>query len=96
MNTNAYEVLKRPLITEKNTAHLAANVYAFEVCRDASKDQIASAIEKAFKVNVINVRTMNGRNRRRRMGRFVSRIRHFKKALVSVAAGQKIKIFEGA
>jgi large subunit ribosomal protein L23 len=96
MSNNSLTVIKRPLITEKNTGHLQGNVYAFEVNRKANKNQIAKAVEEAFKVKVIDVRTMNGRGRQHRMGRFVSGVEHYKKALVRLAEGQKIKIFEGA
>ncbi|MCC6277515.1 MAG: 50S ribosomal protein L23 [Oligoflexia bacterium] len=96
MATRSLSIIKRPLITEKNTGHLARNVYAFEVVKDASKTDIARAIEIAFKVKVVGVRTMVGRDRTRRMGRFVSGVNFYKKALVEVAQGQKIKVFEGA
>jgi large subunit ribosomal protein L23 len=89
-------ILKRPLITEKNTAHLQSNVYAFEVADKASKTAIAKAVEVAFQVKVVDVHTMKCRGRAHRMGRYVSKVVHFKKALVKVAEGQKIKIFEGA
>jgi large subunit ribosomal protein L23 len=96
MSIDSLAVIKRPLITEKNTAHLQGNVYAFEVDDRAGKKQIAKAVETAFRVKVVDVRTMNCRGRQHRMGRFVSGVNHFKKALVRLADGQKIKIFEGA
>jgi large subunit ribosomal protein L23 len=89
-------ILKKPLITEKNTGHLQRNVYAFEVADKANKNDIAKAVEKAFQVTVIDVHTINCRGRQHRMGRFVSKVGYFKKALVRLADGQKIKIFEGA
>ena len=89
-------ILKRPLITEKNTGHLQGNVYAFEVADKANKNDIAKAVETAFRVKVVDVRTMNCRGRQHRMGRYISKIGYFKKALVRLADGQKIKIFEGA
>ena len=96
MSAGILSVIKRPLVTDKNTVHMATNVYAFEVKSEATKTDIAKAVEKAFRVNVEEVRTMNCRGRKRRMGRYVSRVPHFKKALVRLAEGQKIKIFEGA
>jgi len=96
MSSKSLTVIKRPLITEKNTSHIQENVYAFEVNQKANKHQIAKAVEQAFKVKVVDVRTMNGRGRQHRMGRFVSGVEHYKKALVRLADGQKIKIFEGA
>ncbi|HEX4925688.1 MAG TPA: 50S ribosomal protein L23 [Bdellovibrionales bacterium] len=90
------QVLKKPLLTEKNTVHQSAGIYAFEVDRRASKDQVRAAIEKAFGVKVLKVRTMVCRDRARsRMGRQVSGVRHWKKALVQLASGEKIKLFEG-
>ena len=62
----------------------------------ADKKQIAKAVEVAFHVKVMEVRTMNCRGREQRMGRYVSKVNKFKKALVRLADGQKIKIFEGA
>ncbi|MDZ4677013.1 MAG: 50S ribosomal protein L23 [Oligoflexia bacterium] len=96
MPTNTLAIIKKPLITEKNTMHLQRNVYAFEVAHTADKNDIARAVEVAFKVKVVEVRTMNSRGRQHRMGRFVSKVDHYKKALVRLADGQKIKIFEGA
>lgn len=96
MLTDTLAIIKRPLVTEKNTSLLARNVYAFEVDGKAGKNQIAKAVEKAFRVKVVEVNTMNCRGRQRRMGKYLSKVVHFKKALVRVAEGQKIKIFEGA
>jgi len=96
MSAEVLQIIKRPLITEKGTGHLEANVYSFEVAPTATKADIKRAIEKAFKVNVTSVNTINSRGRARRMGRYVSSIKKWKKALVRVKDGQKIKIFEGA
>ena len=96
MLTDTLGIIKRPLITEKNTGHLQGNVYAFEVAEKANKNDIARAVEVAFRVKVTDVRTMNCRGRQHRMGKYISKVNHFKKALVRLADGQKIKIFEGA
>ncbi len=96
MSTNAFSIIKRPLVTEKNTSHLNQNVYTFEVDSRAKKNQIAKAVETAFKVKVIDVHTINCRGRQHRTGQFLSKVDHFKKALVKLADGHKIKIFEGA
>ena len=95
MSTDLLSVIKKPLITEKGSTHLKDNVYSFEVARTANKNQIAKAVELIFKVKVENVRTMNSRGRAKRVGRFLSQVSHYKKALVTLAAGEKIKIFEG-
>ncbi len=90
-----FEIIKRPLITEKNTVHNAANVYVFEVAEAAEKTDIKKAIEKAFQVKVQQVRTMVCRDRARRVGKSIAPKRYWKKALVKLAPGEKIKIFEG-
>ncbi len=90
------QILKKPLLTEKNTVHTAAGIYAFEVDPKADKADIRMAVEKAFSVKVLKVRTMKCRDRARsRQGRKVSGVRQWKKALVQLAAGEKIKLFEG-
>jgi len=81
MLTDVLQIIKKPLITEKNTAHLSRNVYAFEVADTANKNQIAKAVETAFKVKVIEVNTIKCRDRARRMGRYVSKVKHYKKHL---------------
>lgn len=88
------KVVRRPLITEKNTGHLDGNTYVFEVEKTATKNDIAKAVERAFEVKVLDVRTMNCRGRERRMGRFVSKVPYFKKAFVKIPDGQKIRVFE--
>lgn len=90
------EVIKKPLITEKNTIHSAAGVYTFEVDRAASKTDVKKAVEIAFDVKVDSVRTMVCRNRPRRVGRNYSKVRYWKKALVKLKAGESIAVFEGA
>ncbi len=91
-----YEVLRRPLITEKSTALQAEGKYAFEVAREANKPQIKQAVEKAFKVEVtaVNVLTVPGKSRR--LGRRLLPPRPWKKAIVTLKPGDKIEFFEGA
>jgi len=90
-----YEVLRRPLITEKSTALQAQGKYAFEVAGEANKHQIKQAVEKAFKVKVtaVNVMTVPGKGRRMR-GRQVL-TPSWKKAIVTLKPGDKIGFFEG-
>jgi large subunit ribosomal protein L23 len=90
-----FEVLKRPLVTEKNTALQAQGKYAFEVDEDANKDQVKQAVEKAFKVTVSAVNVMTVRGRERRVGRKVVSGSSWKKAVVTLKPGDKIQIFEG-
>ena len=90
-----YEVLRRPLITEKSTQLQALNKYVFEIADGANKPQIKQAIENAFKVKVtkVNVITMPGKTRR--AGRRMIQTSAWKKAVVTLQAGDKIEFFEG-
>lgn len=88
-----YDVIKRPMITEKSSLQMQQGVYAFEVALDANKFQIASAVRDIFGVKVAKVRTitMKGRrNRRNRFGYFDEG--NWKKALVTLEKGQTIEI----
>ncbi len=90
-----YEVLRRPLITEKNTVLQAQNKYAFEVAREANKHQIKEAVEKAFNVKVTAVNVMIVPGDRQRMGRRQVSTPSWRKAVVTVKPGDKIGFFEG-
>jgi large subunit ribosomal protein L23 len=90
-----FEVIRRPLVTEKNTALQSQNKYAFEVRTDSNKEQVKEAIEKAFKVNVIAVNIMTVRGREKRVGRRKVMVSPWKKAVVTLKTGDKIQIFEG-
>ncbi len=89
-------IIKTPIVTEKNTLHQAAGVYVFEVDKTASKTDIKKAVEVSFKVKVAGVRTANARGRSKvtKMGPTVAP--HWKKAFVKLAPGEKIAVFEGA
>ena len=90
-----YEVLRRPLITEKDTALQAEGKYSFEVAKEANKDQIKQAVEKAFKVkvNAVNVLTVPSKRRRMRARQVLTH--PWKKAIVTLKPGDKIAFFEG-
>lgn len=90
-----YEVLSRPLITEKGTALQIEGKYAFEVAREANKNQIKQAVEKAFKVKVTAVNVMTIPGRKRRVGRRDVITQPWKKAIVTLKPGDKIELFEG-
>lgn len=95
---NPYSVIVRPLVTEKSTALSGANKYIFEVDLRANKPQIKEAVETAFDVTVIEVNTMvmKGKPRgNRRFGRKVTYGSDWKKAVVTLAAEDKIELFEG-
>jgi large subunit ribosomal protein L23 len=92
------DIIKRPLIlTEKgNSLREDHNQYLFEVARTANKTQIRGAIEKLWKVSVLKVHTLNVRGRMRRMGRGHAKTQNWKKAIVSLKAGDSIDFFEGS
>ncbi len=92
---NLYEVLRRPLITERSTAQQATGKYTFEVARDSNKDQIKLAVEKAFNVKVTAVNVLNVSGKRRRVGRREMVGSSMKKAVVTLKKGDKIQFFEG-
>jgi large subunit ribosomal protein L23 len=89
-----YQIIKRPLVTEKTTLAKEANKYHFEVDRRANKIEIGQAVEKLFKVKVLNVRTMNMAGKKKRVGRVLGRKRDWKKAIVTLAPGSSIEIFQ--
>ena len=91
-----YEVLRRPLVTEKSTALQVENKYAFEVAKSASKPHIKQAVEKAFKVEVIGVNVVSIPGKTRRLGRRLLPARPWKKAIVTLKPGDTIQFFEGA
>ena len=109
MTRAAHHIIKRPLLTEKGTRlkeHGGAPVgtfgeedlkpqVLFEVALDANKIEIKSAIEALFSVKVVDVHTQIMRGKDKRIGRFMGRRPNWKKAIVTLAAGNKIEFFEG-
>ncbi|MBK9713644.1 MAG: 50S ribosomal protein L23 [Kouleothrix sp.] len=92
---NAHQVIIRPLITEKNTNLMALGKYSFEVDRSANKMQIKQAVESIFSVKVLKVHTMNVRGKLRRRGTSYGYTADWKKAVVTLAEGDRIELFEG-
>jgi large subunit ribosomal protein L23 len=90
-----YEVIKRPLITEKTTALAAAGKYVFEVGSAANKYEIKNAVQKAFKVTVTAVNITTAPGEMRRVGRNKVFRQPRKKAVVTLKAGDKIQFLEG-
>jgi large subunit ribosomal protein L23 len=96
MSDKAYRTLKRPLITEKSTVEKdQRNKLFFEVDRRANKIEIKEAVEKIFKVDVLNVATMSMKGKMKRTGRHFSQSPDWKKAVVTIKAGQRVEFFEG-
>lgn len=103
-----HQIIKRPLLTEKSTRlketggqgedvaeEERRSKVAFEVRREANKVQIAQAIEALFSVKVLGVHTQIVPGKLKRVGRFVGKKPRWKKAIVTLAAGDKIEFFEG-
>ena len=103
-------IIKRPLLTEKGTFLKETGGRAeadlgdpesvppqllIEVARDANKIEIKYAVEKLWNVNVLKVRTSIVRGKQKRVGRHIGRQSNWKRALVTLAPGQKIEFFEG-
>jgi large subunit ribosomal protein L23 len=91
-----YDILKRPLITEKSTLQKEmANQLSFEVDRKANKVEIRRAVEKVFAVKVVGVRTIQVQGKVKRHGRVLGQRSNWKKAIVTLAEGQHVEFFEG-
>jgi large subunit ribosomal protein L23 len=88
-------ILKRPIIlTEKSARLREQGKVIFEVARDANKIQIRDAVQKMFKVTVTDVQTMVFRGKDRRMGRGYAKLQNWKKAVISLKAGDTIQFFD--
>jgi large subunit ribosomal protein L23 len=88
------DVLLRPLVTEKTLRRAEReNAYTFEVHAGANKVQIRDAVERVFKVGVVEVRTQNRKGKQRRLGRWIGSTPPWKKAIVRVKAGDTIEFY---
>lgn len=90
-----YGVLLRPIITEKSTHLTQLDKYVFEVDVRANKNQVKEAVELAFDVHVREVNTVTVKGKAKRFGRRITKMPDWKKAIVTIAAGEKIEILEG-
>ena len=91
----ANEIIIRPIITEKTMTGVQNKKYTFEVAKDATKIDVARAVEELFGVKVDSVNTLHVRGRMRRQGRFEGYTRSWKKAVVTLTADSKtIEFFE--
>lgn len=91
----ARELIIKPVITEHSVDLMAQNKYTFKVDKGANKIEIKKAIEEIFKVRVVNVATMRVKGKKKRMGRYQGMTSEWKKAIVTLAEGETIEIFEG-
>jgi large subunit ribosomal protein L23 len=90
-----YDTILAPVITEKATLLSEQNKVVFRVAGDASKDEIAAAVEALFKVNVTKVNTLNVKGKTKRFRGITGRRSDVKKAIVTLAEGQSIDITTG-
>ena len=91
MAANPRDILLRPIITEKTSVMLQDNKYTFQVPLTANKVEIRQAVEQIFKVKVLNVNTVRVFG----MGKYVGKRSDYKKAIVKLAEGNTIPLFEG-
>lgn len=92
--SNARDIIIRPIITEKSMKIMdAENKYTFEVAKGTNKIEIRQAIEEIFSVKVEKVNVVNTKSKTRRVGRFVGKTKAIRKAIVTLAAGEEIKLF---
>lgn len=92
-----HQIIKRILMTEKSTAARDnSNKYFFEVDRKANKIEIGAAVERLFNVKVADVHIMHVLGKKKRMGRVIGQKNSWKKAIVTLVAGNRIEITEGA
>ena len=89
-----HEIIKRPLITEKNATLQPNGKYVFKVGGRANKMQIKNAVEEAFKVTVTAVNVITIHSKEKHVGRRVIVTSPWKKAIVTLKAGDKIDLFE--
>ena len=92
---NKFDVLIRPIITEKTTLLMQENKYTFQVPLTANKVEIRKAVESIFNVKVEKVATIRVLGKTKRKGRTMGKRSHYKKAIVTLKAGESIELFEG-
>lgn len=91
-----YDVLVKPIITEKSMMDMEEGKYTFKVAADADKIEIRNAVEEVFGVKVAKINTMNVKGKVKRQGRFVGKRADWKKAIITLTADSKaIELFEG-
>ena len=97
MATNAYDIIKRPVITEQSMEQTEMKRYTFEVAKSANKIEIAKAVEEIFGVKVVMVNTLNMQGKEKRTGAYPKGRRpSWKKAVVTLSEDSKtIEFFEG-
>jgi len=96
MNLNQYDIIKRPISTEKTTLQKEMlNQVTFEVDRRANRLEIEKHVEAIFNVRVASVKTMQVKGKKKQRGRITGRRKNWKKAIVKLMPGERIEFFEG-
>ena len=96
MNLNKYDIIKRPISTEKTTLQKEMlNQVTFEVDKRANRLEIEKHVEAIFNVRVASVRTMQVKGKKKQRGRITGRRKNWKKAIVKLMPGERIEFFEG-
>lgn len=96
MSRSPYDILIKPLLTEKMTAlKESENRVSFVVDKRANKIEVKKAVEEAFKVKVAAVNVMNLLGKKKRLGRFAGKRPDWKKAIITLKKGEKLELFEG-
>lgn len=90
---SVYNVIIRPVVTERSYDLMAEGKYTFEVAKKAPKEEIADAVEKLFDVHVLKVNTSNVKPKNKRVRYIEGKTRTWKKAIVTLAPGEQIEIF---
>ena len=94
MAKTAYDIIRKPIITEKSMNATAEKKYTFKVDVNANKIEIKNAVEQIFKVKVESVNTINVLPKRKRVGKYEGYAPAYKKAIVKLAKDNKIDAFE--
>jgi len=91
----SYDIIIKPIVTEASMANIEVNKYTFKVRKDVNKTEIKKAIEELFNVDVVKVNTLMVKGKVKRLGKTEGRRPNWKKAIVTLAPGSKIELFEG-
>ena len=92
---DSFDILRKPIVSEKASDLQGSHKYTFEVSKNANKQQIKTAVEKAFGVNVVSVNVLTLRRKRKRYGPRLSKLSFWKKAIVTLNDGETITMYEG-
>ena len=95
MAANPRDIIVRPIVTEKTSDMMKDNKYTFQVAIGTNKTEIRQAIEAIFNVKVVNVNTIRVMGKTKRMGKYEGKRSDYKKAIVKLAEGNTIPLFEG-